>query len=190
MKKFLKTPQGKRAVWSQSVREGIIVGKRTGVWSLWTGFNCVKCLYPEYGDSRFSGRLLRGRYVECLDRTSQSMSSALASPADSPGPQTGHLDWGVLWFSLASHRLRIRPLPFPYTPFLINYLLFILSADHSGFLPPLEHWNDEFESHSRHGCLCMSILCVGSCLAKGWSPGQGVLLTVNGLRNWKRGQHP
>jgi hypothetical protein len=40
-------------------------------------------------------------------------------------------------------------------------------------LPPLEHWDRGFESHSRHGCLyvrlfCVcAVLCVGSGLATG-----------------------
>jgi hypothetical protein len=33
-------------------------------------------------------------------------------------------------------------------------------------------------------CVCV-VLCVGSGLAKGWSPVQGVLSTVYRLRNWK-----
>jgi hypothetical protein len=45
---------------------------------------------------------------------------------------------------------------------------------------------------SRHGCLSAFILCVvlrvGSGLATRWSPVQGVLSTVYGLRNWKNGQ--
>jgi hypothetical protein len=36
-------------------------------------------------------------------------------------------------------------------------------------------------------CVCV-VLCVGSGLATGWSPVQGVLLTVYRLRNWKSGQ--
>jgi hypothetical protein len=56
-------------------------------------------------------------------------------------------------------------------------------ADHSGRVVwgvnrnrPLEHWDQGFESHLRHGCLraCV-VLCVGSGLATGWSPVQGVL---------------
>jgi hypothetical protein len=38
-------------------------------------------------------------------------------------------------------------------------------------------------------CVCV-VLCVGSCLATGWSPVQGVLPTVYRLRNWKSGQDP
>jgi hypothetical protein len=34
------------------------------------------------------------------------------------------------------------------------------------------------------------VLCVGSGLATSWSPVQGVLPTVYGLRNWKRGHGP
>jgi hypothetical protein len=48
----------------------------------------------------------------------------------------------------------------------------------------------EFESHSRHGILCAFILCVGSGLARGWAPFQGVLPTMFRLRNWKIGQRP
>jgi hypothetical protein len=34
------------------------------------------------------------------------------------------------------------------------------------------------------------VLCVGSGLATGWSPAQGVLPTVYRLRNWKSKQSP
>jgi hypothetical protein len=65
----------------------------------------------------------------------------------------------------------------------------LLTADHSGravygmkCLRPLEHWDRKFESHSRCRCLSTFILfvwcCVGSSLASGWSPVQGVLPTV------------
>jgi hypothetical protein len=73
----------------------------------------------------------------------------------------------------------------------LNYIIIPLSssADHRGrALRSLEHWDRGFESHSRHGCLCAFILfvlsCIGSGLATGWSPVQGVLLTVLKLRNW------
>jgi hypothetical protein len=51
-------------------------------------------------------------------------------------------------------------------------------------LRPLEHWKFGFESHSRHGCLCVSlfcvyvVLCVGRGLSTGWSSVQGVLPPV------------
>jgi hypothetical protein len=32
---------------------------------------------------------------------------------------------------------------------------------------------------------CLYVLCTGRGLASGWSPVQGVLPTVYGLRNWK-----
>jgi hypothetical protein len=58
----------------------------------------------------------------------------------------------------------------------------------------LEYWDRGFESHSRHGCMCIYsvcvVLCVSSGLATGWSPLQRVLPTVYGLRNWKGGQGP
>jgi hypothetical protein len=38
-------------------------------------------------------------------------------------------------------------------------------------------------------CACV-VLCVGSGFATGWSPVQGVLPTLYGLRNWKSGQGP
>jgi hypothetical protein len=38
-------------------------------------------------------------------------------------------------------------------------------------------------------CVCV-VLCVGSGLATGWSPAQGVLPIVCRLRNWKSGQGP
>jgi hypothetical protein len=57
-------------------------------------------------------------------------------------------------------------------------------------LRPLEHWDRWFESHSGHACVCVHLFCVGSGLATGWSPVQGVLQTVYGLRNWKSGRGP
>jgi hypothetical protein len=55
----------------------------------------------------------------------------------------------------------------------------------------LEHWDRGFESHSRHDCLCAFILfcvvlCVRSGLATGWSPVQGVLLTVYKIKKLKK----
>jgi len=44
-------------------------------------------------------------------------------------------------------------------------------------LMPLEHWDREFESHSRHVCV-PAFSCVGRDLTSGWSPTQGVLPTV------------
>jgi hypothetical protein len=70
-------------------------------------------------------------------------------------------------------------------------------ADHSSravwgmkCLRSLEHWDRGFESHSRHGCLSLFILCLccpvlGSGLVTGWSPVQRILPTVFRLRNWK-----
>jgi hypothetical protein len=51
-------------------------------------------------------------------------------------------------------------------------------------LRPLERWDRGFESHSRHGCLCLFCVCIGSGLTTGWSPIQGVLPTVLVLRHW------
>jgi hypothetical protein len=51
-------------------------------------------------------------------------------------------------------------------------------------LRSLALWDRGFESHSTHGCLCVRlfcvcvVLCVGSGLATGWSPAQGVLSSV------------
>jgi hypothetical protein len=51
-------------------------------------------------------------------------------------------------------------------------------------LPSLGRWDRGFESHSRHGCLCLRlfcvcvVLCVGSGLATGLSLIQGVLPSV------------
>jgi hypothetical protein len=46
----------------------------------------------------------------------------------------------------------------------------------------------------RHGCVLLfcvcAALCAGSVLAMGWSPAQGILLTVKSSRNWKSGQGP
>jgi hypothetical protein len=46
--------------------------------------------------------------------------------------------------------------------------------------------NAGFESYSKHGCLCAFILCVGSGLAMGWSPVQGVLPTVYKIKTLKK----
>jgi hypothetical protein len=83
-----------------------------------------------------------------------------------------------------------------YSDFVINSLGCLI-ADHGGravwgmnrFLPH-EQWDCEFEFHSKHECLCASILCVGSGFATGWSPVEGVLPTVYRWKNWKRGQGP
>jgi hypothetical protein len=47
------------------------------------------------------------------------------------------------------------------------FSVLVLAADHSGrpvqgmkCLRPLKHWGREFESHWRHGCLCVFILCL------------------------------
>jgi hypothetical protein len=70
-------------------------------------------------------------------------------------------------------------------------------ADHSGRevlgmnrLRLLEHWDRGFESHPRHGYVCIYavciVLCVGSGLATGWSPAQGVLQTVYRINKLKK----
>jgi hypothetical protein len=75
--------------------------------------------------------------------------------------------------------------------------LLVLTADHGGravwsmnCLRPLEHWGPGFESHSRHGYLCAfilcAVLCVGSGLATGWSPAQGILPTVYRIKKVKK----
>jgi hypothetical protein len=51
-------------------------------------------------------------------------------------------------------------------------------------LRPPESWDRGFKSHSRHGCLRLFCVRVGSDLATGWSPVQGVLPIVLELRNW------
>jgi hypothetical protein len=72
-----------------------------------------------------------------------------------------------------------------------------VDADHSGrvvysmnCLRSLERWDRGFESHSRHGCLCAFILCVGRGLATGWSPSKESYRLCIGLRNWKTGHGP
>jgi hypothetical protein len=40
------------------------------------------------------------------------------------------------------------------------------------YFRPLQHWDRGFESHSRHGCLCAFILCVGSGLATADAPSE------------------
>jgi hypothetical protein len=79
-----------------------------------------------------------------------------------------------------------------------SILLCELNADFSGLavwgmnrFRPLEHWDHGFESHSRHGCLCVclfcvsAVLCAGSRLATGWSPVQGVLPNVYRIKKLK-----
>jgi hypothetical protein len=58
-------------------------------------------------------------------------------------------------------------------------------------LRSLEIWAHGFESHSRHGCLCLFsdcvLLFVGSGLATAWSPFQGVLPFACRINKfWKR----
>jgi hypothetical protein len=64
-------------------------------------------------------------------------------------------------------------------------------------LRSLERWDHGFQSHSRHGCLCVRlffvcvVLCIGSGLATGLSLVQGVYrLCKKWLRNWRRDQGP
>jgi hypothetical protein len=38
-------------------------------------------------------------------------------------------------------------------------------------------------------CVCV-VLCVGNCLATGWSPSKASYRMCRGLRNWKIGQGP
>jgi hypothetical protein len=63
------------------------------------------------------------------------------------------------------------------------------------YFRPLEHWGREFESHSRHKCLyallyIRVVLCVGSCLATGWSPVKAVLPTVYRVKKLKKRPMP
>jgi hypothetical protein len=61
---------------------------------------------------------------------------------------------------------------------------------------PVRTLRSWLKSHSNHGCLSVClfrvcvVLCVGSGLATGWSPAQGVLPTLYILRNCKGGQGP
>jgi hypothetical protein len=82
------------------------------------------------------------------------------------------------------------------SPFLLIFTQVTeFSADHSGRavwginrLRSLERWDRGFESHSRHGCLysvCV-FLRVGSGLATGWSPVQGVLPTLYRIKKLKK----
>jgi hypothetical protein len=47
-----------------------------------------------------------------------------------------------------------------------------------------------FECHSKHGCLCALILCVGRGLATGWSLVQVVLPTVYKIKKLKKRRRP
>jgi hypothetical protein len=57
-------------------------------------------------------------------------------------------------------------------------------------LHPLKRWDRGFESHSRHGCLCVRlfcvcvVLCAGSGLATGWSPVQGPTKGCRAIDEW------
>jgi hypothetical protein len=55
---------------------------------------------------------------------------------------------------------------------------------------PLENWGRGFECHSRHGCLCAFVLCVGSGLVTVWSPVEGVLPTVYRIARLKKRPGP
>jgi hypothetical protein len=64
-------------------------------------------------------------------------------------------------------------------------------------LRSLEGWDRGFKSHSGHGCLhcvrtfCVCVvLCVGSGLATGWSPVQGVLPTMYRIKKLKKWPRP
>jgi hypothetical protein len=61
-------------------------------------------------------------------------------------------------------------------------------------LRPLDRWGRGFESHSRHWCshlFCVcAVLCVGSSLATGWSPVQGILRTVYRIMKLKNRPGP
>jgi hypothetical protein len=72
-------------------------------------------------------------------------------------------------------------------------------ADHSGrtvevmnCLRSLEHLDRGCKSHSRHVCLCVRLfcVCVGSGLATGSSPVQGVLPTVFRIKKLKTRPKP
>jgi hypothetical protein len=66
------------------------------------------------------------------------------------------------------------------------------SIQYSNRLCPLGHWDRGFKSHSKHGCLCAFFLfvlsCLGSSLAIGSTPVQGVLPTVYRIKKMKSGQ--
>jgi hypothetical protein len=49
----------------------------------------------------------------------------------------------------------------------------------------LKHWDRGFESHSMYGFLSEFVLCLGTGLATGWYPVQGVLPTVYWLETGK-----
>jgi hypothetical protein len=62
-------------------------------------------------------------------------------------------------------------------------------------LYPLKHWGWGFQSHSRHGSLCLFcvvVMCVGNGLATGWSPfKESYRLKPKKVRYWKKnGQGP
>jgi hypothetical protein len=79
-----------------------------------------------------------------------------------------------------------------------------VTADHGGravwgmnCLRSLERLDRVFESHSKHGCLCVRLFCVfvvvcsSSALATGGhSSNDSYRLCKKGLRNWRRGQGP
>jgi hypothetical protein len=90
----------------------------------------------------------------------------------------------------------LERLIFGIVPYLWNSVVLIYGinfwyAGHSGrasggmnYFRLIECWDRGFESHSRHGCLCVHsfcvcvVLCLGSGLATSWSLVQGVLPSV------------
>jgi hypothetical protein len=92
-----------------------------------------------------------------------------------------------------------------HTDVFIKFFIWYLGkhAEHSGravwsmnCVRWLERWDRGFESHSRHGCLCLRLICVcvvlyvGSDLAAGWSPVQGVLPAVYRIKKLKTRPRP
>jgi hypothetical protein len=61
-----------------------------------------------------------------------------------------------------------------------------LPIEGMNYFRSLECCDSGFKSHSRHGCLCALILCLGSGFATGWSPVQGVLPTVYKMKKLKK----
>jgi hypothetical protein len=81
---------------------------------------------------------------------------------------------------------------------LVDFISLIMSgrSQRKRGLRSLEHWDRGFESHSRHGCLCLFILFVLFCvqvaaaLRRADPPYKESYRLCIGLRNWKSGQGP
>jgi hypothetical protein len=101
----------------------------------------------------------------------------------------------LTWYAISSCRWRnrihnISIKVYLYTP-ILTYLNAITSPLFINCLRSLEPWDRGFESHSKYGYLCAFlfcvcvVMCVGSGVATGWCPVQGVLPSVYRIKKLK-----